>query len=159
MMKVRYLDQHYSTEKRAVEIIHTVYKKKKLCNVYTYEVPRTQKHIHSQKIILGLNAPKNNDGAKQSHDVSGSEYIPMDTPDVPTVPIETNQVIPSSAIYRSETTGASRMTLNKMHVAPNNYMTAYVLYCDDKRSSVVQMYPDRSKSDIRKMMLAGEAAL
>ena len=79
-----------------------------------YEVPCTQKYTHGQKRMMGPNACKNNDGAEQSHDMSGSEFIPMDTPNVPTVPTAKNQVIPALDIYRSETTGASRMTLNKM---------------------------------------------
>ena len=52
----------------------------------------------------------------------------MDTLDFPTVPTATNQVIPASATYRSENNGDSRMTLKKMHIAPNNVTTAYVFY-------------------------------
>ena len=70
-------------------------------SLLSYEVPRTQKYTHGQKITMGTNARENNDGAEKSHDVSGSESIPMDTPDVMTVPNATNQVIPASAIYRS----------------------------------------------------------
>ena len=77
----------------------------------------------------------------------------MDTPDVTTVPTATNQVIPASAIYRSETTGAGRIKLKNMPGNPNNTMTEYVFYFNKKQSSVAQMYPDRLKSDISKMML------
>ena len=78
----------------------------------------------------------------------------MDTPDVPNNPTTPNHAITASAIYRSETTGAIRMTLKKMLGAPKNATTAYVFYCNEKQSSVVQIYPDRLKSDISKMMLA-----
>ena len=66
-----------------------------------YEVTHTRKYTQGQKIMMGTNARKNNDGAEQSHDVSESESIPMDTPNFPTVPTAKNQVIPASAIYRS----------------------------------------------------------
>jgi hypothetical protein len=38
--------------------------------------------------------------------------------------------------------------------APKNATTAYGFYCNEKRLSVAQMYPDRSKSDITKIMSA-----
>ena len=119
-----------------------------------YEVPRTRKGTHGQKIIMGRNADRNNYGAKQSHDVSGSESVQMDTPDVQTVLNAKNQVITELDIYPSETTGAVRVTPKKMYGAPNNTTTAYVSNFNKKRLSVAQMYPDRLKSYISKMMLA-----
>ena len=44
--------------------------------------------------MMGPNARKNNYEEKKSHDVSGSESIPMDTPDVPTFLTPKTQVIP-----------------------------------------------------------------
>ena len=93
-------------------------------------MPHTQKDTHGQIIIMGPNACKNNDGPKQSHDVSGSESIPMDTPDFLTVPTATNQVIPASDIYRSKTTGTIRVMLKKMTGAPNNATAACVFSCN-----------------------------
>ena len=117
-------------------------------------MPHTQKDTHGQIIIMGPNARKNNDGPEQSHDVSGSESTPMDTPNVTTVPIAKNQVIPESDIYDSETTGAVSMKLKKMPGALKNAMILYLFYCNEKRLLVSQMYPDRSKSVISKMMSA-----
>jgi hypothetical protein len=70
------------------------------------------------------------------------------TPVTPDVPTDTNPLIPASAIYRSGTTGAGRITLKKMPGAPKDAMTAYMFYCKEKRLSVAQMYPDKSKSGI-----------
>ena len=58
------------------------------------------------------------------------------------------------AIYHSKTTGAIRMALKKIHGDSKNATTAYVFYCNGKQLLVAQMYPDRSKSDISKMMSA-----
>ena len=123
-------------------------KRKRFSVLYVYEVPRTRKDSRGQKIIMWPNARGNYDGNKQSHDMSGSESIPMDTPDVLTVPTATNQLITALAIYRFDNTGAGKMTLKKMPGAPKNDTAVYVFYCNKKRSSVAQMYPDRSKSDI-----------
>ena len=112
------------------------------------------KRYPRSEIMIGPNARENNYGAKQLHDVSRYESIPMGTPNVTTVPTATNQVIPASAIYCSGTTSSGRMTLKKMPGAPKNDTTEYVFYCDEKRFSVAQMYPDRSKSNISKMMSA-----
>ena len=98
--------------------------------IIVYEVTCTLKDNHSQKIMMGPNERENNDGAGQSHDVSGYESITMDTPDVPTVPTKTNQVIPVSAIYHSDTNGAGRMTMKKIPGAPKNATAAYVFYCN-----------------------------
>ena len=38
--------------------------------------------------------------------------------------------------------------------SPKNATTAYVFYCNNKRSSVAHMYPDSLKSYIRKMISA-----